>query len=419
MVYSHNNATEQFPGDPQYNSLLAHNVKPKITWSNGAIVGSITSSNAGNKTAPSVSIPVLPAGTHFEVTDAYHHYNTSTTSGNATFTSQHFTPSSSELNAGNNWAEFNIGDHASCYGNIHRVYFDLEVKQTAQPDFIITKTSVPTPNTSLNPGNTISYTLTAQNTGNVVISTLSISDTLDTNLTYISGDPGVNHANGAISITVNNLAVGATASYSFTVKINDNTAGGSSVCNQAAATTGTITRTSNQICHPIAEPLSFDLQKTAIDLDGNIIPAGTPILSGSKFDYRITLLRTGGGSNLPINSLEVTDLLPRELLFVSSLNDNDISHSSNFDRVNVFLDFPIPPAGQTSSKTFRVEVKTQTHETQFCNEATAVTSNSLITSNTICHGINQNGENVRLIKRAVDLDGNVIPVNTYRTRNYI
>ena len=117
----------------------------------------------------------------------------------------------------------------------------------------ITKSANPVSGSQVSRADTITYTLTVENIGVLDLVNVEITDQLDTNVTF-DPDPqtGINHAAGTVTITVGNLAVGATQSFDFTVKVNDNAAG--SINNQGTVTgddtnNNPVTDTSNIVTH--------------------------------------------------------------------------------------------------------------------------------------------------------------------------
>lgn len=84
------------------------------------------------------------------------------------------------------------------------------------------KTSSISPNTSVKVGDIITYTVTMNNTGDTALSGVTLTDTLDNDLTFLSASEGVSEADGVITWT-GDVAAGATVSVTYSVKAADNT----------------------------------------------------------------------------------------------------------------------------------------------------------------------------------------------------
>jgi len=406
QVYSHDNAKQQFPGDPNYQNYMAHDTDIKISWNNAshAVQGIVYSSDASpsTKTSPSVTLPTLPAGTQYHIVGAWHHYNSATVSGPPTFVADHFTLADSELSVSGTTATFDLGDHASCFGNIHRTYFDLEVVTTTVTNFTLTKTANPAAGTDLDPGDTITYTITANNTGNTTLSNFSATDILDSNLTFVSGDPGVSQSAGTVTLNFGNIAAGNSASKNFIVAVNSSISTPGQVCNQASATYQGITHTSNQVCHPVTETSStnFTLVKTATPV------AGTDLDPGDTITYTITANNTG---NTTLSNFSATDILDSNLTFVSGYPG--VSQSAG----TVTLNFGNIAAGNSASKNFIVAVNSNISTPgQVCNQASATYQGITHISNQVCHPVTETSStNFTLVKTANPVAGtNLSPGDT-------
>ncbi len=377
QVYSHNNAKEQFPGDDDYDNYMAHATNIQLSWDNGAHTaqGIITSNDATptTKTSPTVILPTLPAGKQYELVGVWHHYNNATVAGSPSYVADHFTLNDAELSVNGTTATFDLGDHASCFGNIHRVYFDLQVTDIPDPSFTMTKTANPDINTILYPGDSLSYSIMVNNTGNTVLPNFNATDTLDTNLTFVSGDNGVSHVNGVVTLDFNNIVVGESITKSFVVTVNDNTPSGTDVCNQANATNSGLVNESNIICHNVGEILTpdFSLVKSANP------PHQSTVLPGETITYTVTANNEG---NTVLSNFIATDNLIPSVSFVSG--DTGVSHSNGIVTLN-FGDISI---GGNATKSFQVTVNDDVSVgDQISNRASATYENITHHSNIIHH----------------------------------
>ncbi len=119
----------------------------------------------------------------------------------------------------------------------------------------ITKSSDPVTGTQVAKNSTITYTLRVENKGQLDLTGVTVTDQLDTNLTYgTSANTAVSHAAGTVTINVGDLAVGGVQSYSFTVTVNIEATG---IINNEARVEGqdtnsnTVSDTSNIVTHTL------------------------------------------------------------------------------------------------------------------------------------------------------------------------
>ncbi len=177
-------------------------------------------------------------------------------------------------------------------------------------DFALTKsTTVP----AVYPGVTIPYTLTVTNNGPLDSpGGANVVDVLPAGVSFVSA-PGCTEASGTVTCAVGTLAVGASRSFTLTVRASNPYTGASPLVNQAEVQAIGDTNAANNRgtattpYEPAATPTDFALTKTttvsAVDPSG-VIP------------YTLTVTNTGpldspGGAN-------VVDVLPAGVTFVSA-----------------------------------------------------------------------------------------------------
>ena len=379
QVYSHDNAIEQFPGDPNYNNYMAHDTDIKLSWNNTnhTAQGIVSSTDATpvTTTSPAITLPALPSGMQYEVVGVWHHYNSATTAAESpNYVAEYFTPVDNELSINGTTATFDLGDHASSFGNVHRTYFDLQVVQIV-PEFTISKTTDPGTSVPRHPGDTIGYHITITNTGDVALSNFIATDVLDTNLSFLSGNAGVSHSGQTVTLNFGNIEQGATETLSFTVTVNDDTPTPSQICNTATATHLGVSHTSNNVCYNIIpnEDVSFALAKSATPAEG------TPRQPGDTITYTITAHNTG---NTTLPSVEVTDMFDDYISLVSS----DPGYVNIGSGIILLFDDMTP--GETKSKSFIVSIDNDIPTpSEVCNSATATNSGVTQTTNTVCHPV--------------------------------
>ncbi|MBU0766171.1 DUF11 domain-containing protein, partial [Patescibacteria group bacterium] len=99
-----------------------------------------------------------------------------------------------------------------------------------EPTFTITKTDS---KTTVQVGETFSYTITVTNTSAVNATNVSVTDSLPMNTSFITASDSGTHSNSVITWSGLNIAAGATKNLTLTVRVNDNTADGTVLTNYA------------------------------------------------------------------------------------------------------------------------------------------------------------------------------------------
>ncbi|MEZ5777045.1 MAG: SdrD B-like domain-containing protein [Paracoccaceae bacterium] len=173
---------------------------------------------------------------------------------------------------------------------------------TAGPAITLIKTATPAFSTPAVPGDTISYAFTVQNTGNVTLTNVTLSDVLAG--IVISGGPIATMAPGAIDSTT----------YTATYALQQSDLDAGQVLNQATATgtppsgpnvsdlSGATASDDNPTIVPIGAAASIDLIKTADDSD--FLDGPDP---GDLVRYSFSIQNTG---NVTLNNVTLTDVLP-------------------------------------------------------------------------------------------------------------
>ena len=253
-VYIHNNAEQTCN-----NQNKTNNTSVKLDWSTPqSLVGSISSADATPQTINDIVSFSFNGDYSFQrvlsqgvlVVDR-EQPNSGFCSGTpANYDYKTTSLSSSDTNL---TSEVNIGTVNGSYAHVKGVFFLLEVVPAIH-NLEITKTANPTPETTINTGNNITYSLTATNTGNVGLQNVTLTDTLDQNLQYTSGDTGVSINDRTVTLSYGDL--GSTPeTLSFGTQVRTITANGARVCNSATGSARDLnTIASNEICHPINNP---------------------------------------------------------------------------------------------------------------------------------------------------------------------
>ncbi len=242
----------------------------------------------------------------------------------------------------NNAGTFSIGNelfstgaklgYSSMNGNIpgclqYSGVLTFEVKAhlevAPKPSYDVSKT---VDKTSAKPGDTINYTITAKNTGNVDLTNVKINDTLPA---YYSEASETVNAPSAISgsivkngsITISKLPVGGTATVKISYKIKGESAFD---CGKTTTITNKVTSSTDQdktedmtdnnqvstdvtyTCKPAEKHPSYDLVKT-------VSPTGTVKL-GDTLTYTLKFTNTGDED---LTNVVIKDNLPAEVEWTS------------------------------------------------------------------------------------------------------
>ncbi|UCG45839.1 MAG: DUF11 domain-containing protein, partial [Candidatus Bathyarchaeota archaeon] len=180
----------------------------------------------------------------------------------------------------------------------------------------IGKTAVPAPGGTVQPGDTITYTITYNNTGTDNATNVAIIDAVPTYSTYVTGSasgadttityshdggssydpfeaPPVTHINWTRGILTNGT-IGQTVSFQVTVNmpLDD----GTTISNQASIESNETAPTdSNVVTHYVSSAPILNIAKT---------DTPDPVVAGSELTYTITYENTG---NMVANNVVITE----------------------------------------------------------------------------------------------------------------
>jgi uncharacterized repeat protein (TIGR01451 family) len=226
------------------------------------------------------------------------------------------------------------------------VTLDTEQSPAAcPPTGDVTKTSVPATGTVVAPGQTIAYTVTVKNTGQVPVTNAPVVDTLPNFVTAVAGtvsDSGVVSADGrSITWTVT-LAPGASKTLTYTGLVAANAPAGTALVNKATFLLKESTTT-----HEVG---SRDL---------TVLKAVTPTGSvqfGDTLTYTLTVTATG---NLPQTAVVVTDQVPTGTTYTAGSAACDAGTCTpSFTGGIVRWELGNMAAGSVRTVTFQVTVDT-------------------------------------------------------------
>ncbi|WP_254552232.1 DUF11 domain-containing protein [Kitasatospora sp. MMS16-BH015] len=199
----------------------------------------------------------------------------------------------------------------------------------AKPSADLAITKAPVGTTPVVPGGTFDYTITVTNNGLSQAKNVVVTDTLPTQLHFVSADTGCAASGQTVTCTgPATLDPKATQVYKVTVRLDQAYAGdGSDIRNQASVKSDTADPdTSNNTSdaatgglpgpNPQPGPTPNPPAPASADLAITKKPVGTtPVVAGGTFDYELTVTNKGLSQ---AKNVVVTDALQAELHFVSA-----------------------------------------------------------------------------------------------------
>ena len=188
-------------------------------------------------------------------------------------------------------------------------------------------------------GNQATYTLTASNAGNILLTGVTITDTITASMSYVSSDLAGTASDDRTTVTwdIGDLAVGASTSVLVTLQ-GDQTG---SVINTASASAD----------QGVSDSATLDI---------NILPAPgstiqiadsfDPVSEDQEVDFTVTVSNQGRS---PMTSVRVIVLIPTEFAIVSTSDTAQAAISAERRTVTFTLDGPLP-TGESFSFTITV-----------------------------------------------------------------
>jgi uncharacterized repeat protein (TIGR01451 family) len=185
------------------------------------------------------------------------------------------------------------------------------------PDVKVTKSAS---SSSVNSGDSVTFTLTASNVGDATATNVQIKDTFDPSLTITSVPNACSTSGQTVTCSVGDLAKGASTSVSITVKTTPASCPSVSnhatvsASNEANAQTGN--NTSNTVKVDVICPNpDVTIRKSSDAPSGGVAP-------GDRFTYTVTVESVGGAT---AKDVVVRDSVPAGLTIVSATSPCSVS----------------------------------------------------------------------------------------------
>jgi uncharacterized repeat protein (TIGR01451 family) len=268
-----------------------------------------------------------------------------------------------------------------------------------QADLSVTKTDTPDP---VGAGANITYTITVTNIGPSDAQSVSLTDVVPANTTFVSESqttgPAFSCTNppaggtGTTSCTITTLAAGATATFEIVVKVNPSF-GGASITNTAdvATTTTDPTAGNNSATATTAVNVSADLAVLKTD-------SPDPVNAGANITYTINFSNAGPSD---AQMVTVTDAVPANTTFVSAAVTTGLGWGTTTPPVggtgNVVFSKPTVVAGETAVFTIFVKVNADTAS------GSTITNNAVASSPSDSNTANNTGTATTTVVTSADL----------------
>ncbi|HKN75891.1 MAG TPA: C25 family cysteine peptidase [Candidatus Acidoferrum sp.] len=208
-------------------------------------------------------------------------------------------------NTGNNNATANVTVAAATQA-------DLSVTSSASPSNVVTNS------------NNITYTQVVQNNGPAASGTATFTDTIPTGTSFVSFGvptgwncgtlPAVGATTGTITCTISSLAVNATASFPFVVKVTVGTAAGTGITNTANINIPCSSTTDPNCANNTASTTVYVASATQSDLAITKTASPEPVNQGTNLVYTLQVTNNGPAVAPAAN---VSDVLPVQVTFSS------------------------------------------------------------------------------------------------------
>jgi uncharacterized repeat protein (TIGR01451 family) len=212
----------------------------------------------------------------------------------------------------------------------------------AQVDLAITKANAPNPVVA---GRQLTYTLTTANNGPSAATGVTITDTLPAGVTFASssGQGQVTASEGTLTISLGNLAVGASMTTTLVVNVDP-------------ATTGTLTNTASVRGDQPEANMSNNVATAVTTVNPQIDLAITKtasagrVVAGRQLTYTLTTINNGPSR---ATGVRISDALPAGVTFVSAGGQGTVTQVSG----GLSISLGDMPVGASATTTVLVTVK--------------------------------------------------------------
>jgi uncharacterized repeat protein (TIGR01451 family) len=186
---------------------------------------------------------------------------------------------------------------------------------------------------TIQPGQLLTYTLTAQNSGDLASTAVVFSDTLPANVTYVSSSNGGAFSGGTVTWTVGTIPTSTTATRTVVVQVNAGVSPGTILSNTFTALSAELPpRTSNTTATTVIASPAIQVQPTILT-------------STQTSDQQVTktlMISNTGTTTLTWNILETgisgPTCIPNDLPWISASPGNGTTTAGSNSPVNVVFD---------------------------------------------------------------------------------
>jgi uncharacterized repeat protein (TIGR01451 family) len=203
------------------------------------------------------------------------------------------------------------GDTSSTVDTTVQAVANLKVTKTDSPDPVIA-------------GNELTYTITVTNNGPSDAQSLLLSDPIPSNTTFVSFSVPVGWSRtdnpligvggtGTVKAETSTLAAGASAQFTFVVKVDAGTSGGTILTNVATATTATTDPDLNDNAGTTTATVDSrpDMSIKEIEMSDQ----ADPLMIGENITYHIVVTNKGPSN---ATGVKLTDTMPSSSSFISA-----------------------------------------------------------------------------------------------------
>jgi len=173
-------------------------------------------------------------------------------------------------------------------------------------DITVTKSAVPSSGSLVSPGDTITYTLVAANTGSQLATGVLMTDTLpaEVNVVNVTGTkaPAPTVAGNQVTWNIGTLTTDELVTATIEVTITTPLTSGTIITNQGQLLTAqTGLSATNFVTHTVISTPALTLSKSASP------PSGSGVSPASTITYTVAVTNSGNG---PATGFQITDTLP-------------------------------------------------------------------------------------------------------------